>query len=98
MLDEKDQMPISARLAEELKVTLRRPAAPEEAWTRDGHCACVERSGRIEADAKKGASTRDISRLRHQLAEMLLTEVVWTVLAEGSRTNSPSEFGLLGTA
>jgi len=42
--------------------------------TRDGHVR-VERSGRIDPDAK-GPQTCGTSALRHQLAEMLLTEVI----------------------
>jgi DtxR family Mn-dependent transcriptional regulator len=55
---EEDQMPISARLAEELKVTPPAVTAALKRMARDGHV-------RAEHLA-----------LRHQLAEMLLTEVI----------------------
>src|SRR5438034_11591799 len=42
--------------------------------TRDGHVR-VERSGRIEL-TQKGRKRADYLALRHQLAEMLLTEVI----------------------
>jgi DtxR family transcriptional regulator, Mn-dependent transcriptional regulator len=71
---EEDQMPISARLAEELRVTPPAVTAALKRMTRDGHVR-VERSGRI-ALTQKGRKHAEHLALRHQLAEMLLTEVV----------------------
>jgi DtxR family Mn-dependent transcriptional regulator len=73
MLQE-DQMPISARLAEELNVTPPAVTAALKRMTRDGHVR-VERSGRIDL-TKKGRKRAEHLALRHQLAEMLLTEVI----------------------
>src|SRR5437879_9719536 len=73
MLQE-DQMPISARLAEELKVTPPAVTAALKRMTRDGHVR-VERSGRIDL-TQKGRKRAEHLALRHQLAEMLLTEVI----------------------
>src|SRR5260221_7174187 len=71
---EEDQMPISARLAEELKVTPPAVTAALKRMTRDGHVR-VERSGRIDL-TQKGRKRAEHLALRHQLAEMLLTEVI----------------------
>src|SRR6202048_1955723 len=71
---EEDQMPISARLAEELNVTPPAVTAALKRMTRDGHVR-VERSGRIDL-TKKGRQVAERLALRHQLAEMLLTEVI----------------------
>src|SRR6059058_4479806 len=71
---EENQTPISARLAEELKVTPPAVTAALKRMTRDGHVR-VERSGRIDL-TKKGRKKAEHLALRHQLAEMLLTEVI----------------------
>ncbi|HUL33597.1 MAG TPA: metal-dependent transcriptional regulator [Candidatus Eisenbacteria bacterium] len=71
---EEDQEPISARLAEELNVTPPAVTAALKRMTRDGHVK-VERGGRIHLTAK-GRKTAQHLMLRHQLAEMLLTEVI----------------------
>ncbi len=71
---EEDQMPISARLAEELKVTPPAVTAALKRMTRDGHVR-VQRSGRIDL-TQKGRRRAEHLALRHQLAEMLLTEVI----------------------
>jgi DtxR family Mn-dependent transcriptional regulator len=71
---EEDQTPISARLAEELKVTPPAVTAALKRMTRDGHVR-VERTGRIDL-TRKGRSVAERLALRHQLAEMLLTEVI----------------------
>ena len=71
---EEDQTPISARLAEELKVTPPAVTAALKRMTRDGHVR-VERSGRIDL-THKGRMVAERLALRHQLAEMLLTEVI----------------------
>src|SRR5260370_34624097 len=78
---EEDQMPISARLAEELKVTPPAVTAALKRMTRDGHVR-VERSGRIDL-TKKGRKFAEHLALRHQLAEMLLTEVIGLSWAKG---------------
>jgi DtxR family transcriptional regulator, Mn-dependent transcriptional regulator len=71
---EEDQTPISARLAEELRVTPPAVTAALKRMTRDGHVR-VERSGRIDL-TRKGRKIAERLALRHQLAEMLLTEVI----------------------
>ena len=71
---EENQEPISARLAEELSVTPPAVTAALKRMTRDGHVR-VERGGRIHLTAK-GRKTAQHLMLRHQLAEMLLTEVI----------------------
>jgi DtxR family Mn-dependent transcriptional regulator len=71
---EEAQTPISARLAEELHVTPPAVTAALKRMTRDGHVR-VERSGRIDL-TRKGRAVAERLALRHQLAEMLLTEVI----------------------
>ena len=76
---EGDQVPISARLAEELEVTPPAVTAALKRMARDGHVR-VERNGRIDL-TKKGRDVAEQLALRHQLAEVLLTEVIglpWT--------------------
>src|SRR5260370_10646018 len=71
---EENQMPISARLAEELNVTPPAVTAALKRMTRDGHVR-LERSGRIDL-TQKGRKRAEHLALRHQLAEMLLTDVI----------------------
>jgi DtxR family Mn-dependent transcriptional regulator len=71
---EEAHTPISARLAEELKVTPPAVTAALKRMTRDGHVR-VKRSGRIDL-TRKGRAVAERLALRHQLAEMLLTEVI----------------------
>jgi DtxR family transcriptional regulator, iron-dependent repressor len=71
---EEDHTPISARLAEELKVTPPAVTAALKRMTRDGHVR-VDREGRIEL-TRKGRQVAERLALRHQLAEMLLTDVI----------------------
>ena len=71
---EEAQTPISARLAEELHVTPPAVTAALKRMTRDGHVR-VERTGRIDL-TRKGRAVAERLALRHQLAEMLLTEVI----------------------
>lgn len=71
---EEDHTPISARLAEELNVTPPAVTAALKRMTRDGHVR-VERSGRIDL-TQKGRKRAEHLALRHQLAEMLLTDVI----------------------
>lgn len=71
---EEAQTPISARLAEELRVTPPAVTAALKRMTRDGHVR-VQRSGRIDL-TRKGRAVAERLALRHQLAEMLLTEVI----------------------
>jgi DtxR family Mn-dependent transcriptional regulator len=71
---EENQVPISARLAEELGVTPPAVTAALKRMARDGHVK-VERGGRILLTAK-GRKVAQHLMLRHQLAEMLLTEVI----------------------
>jgi DtxR family Mn-dependent transcriptional regulator len=71
---EENQTPISARLAEELQVTPPAVTAALKRMTRDGHVR-VKRSGSINL-TEKGRKFAQRLALRHQLAEMLLTEVI----------------------
>jgi DtxR family transcriptional regulator, Mn-dependent transcriptional regulator len=71
---EENQTPISARLAEELGVTPPAVTAALKRMTRDG-LVRVSRSGRIDLTSK-GRAVAERMALRHQLAEMLLTEVI----------------------
>jgi len=71
---EGDQVPISARLAEELEVTPPAVTAALKRMVRDGHVH-VERNGRIDL-TRKGRGVAERLALRHQLAEVLLTEVI----------------------
>jgi DtxR family Mn-dependent transcriptional regulator len=73
MLQE-NQTPISARLAEELNVTPPAVTAALKRMTRDGYVR-VERTGRIDL-TKKGQQYAERLALRHQLAELLLTDVI----------------------
>src|SRR6202040_3734723 len=68
------QTPISARLAEDLQVTPPAVTAALKRMTRDGHVR-VKRSGSIDL-TDKGRKFAQRLALRHQLAEMLLTEVI----------------------
>jgi DtxR family Mn-dependent transcriptional regulator len=71
---EEDQTPISARLAEELQVTPPAVTAALKRMIRDGHVR-VNRHGRIDL-TRKGQQVAQHLALRHQLAEMLLTDVI----------------------
>jgi DtxR family transcriptional regulator, Mn-dependent transcriptional regulator len=71
---EGDHTPISARLAEELGVTPPAVTAALKRMTRDD-LVRVERSGRIDL-TRKGRQVAERMALRHQLAEMLLTDVI----------------------
>ena len=71
---EENQTPIAARLAEELTVTPPAITAALKRMTRDG-LVRVDREGRIDLSAK-GRRIAERLALRHQLAEMLLTEVI----------------------
>lgn len=71
---EGEQVPISARLAEELEVTPPAVTAALKRMARDGHVR-VDRNGRIDL-TRKGQRVAERLALRHQLAEVLLTEVI----------------------
>ena len=73
MLQE-DQTPISARLAEELDVTPPAVTAALKRMMRDA-LVRVDRGGNIDL-TQKGRAVAEHMALRHQLAEMLLTEVI----------------------
>lgn len=73
MLDE-NQVPISARLAEQLSVTPPAVTAALKRMSRDGFVK-VERGGRISL-TPKGRKVAEDLMLRHQLAEVLLTDVI----------------------
>src|SRR5580765_5838121 len=71
---EEGQSPISARLAEELGVTPPAVTAALKRLTRD-QLVRVDRTGRIDL-SRKGRQFAERMALRHQLAEMLLTDVI----------------------
>ena len=71
---EEGQSPISARLAEELGVTPPAVTAALKRLTRDD-LVRVDRTGRIDL-SRKGRQFAEHMALRHQLAEMLLTDVI----------------------
>jgi DtxR family transcriptional regulator, Mn-dependent transcriptional regulator len=71
---EEDHTPISARLAEELNVTPPAVTAALKRMTRDGHVR-VDRQGRIDLTTKGRRFAENLG-LRHQLAEVLLTDVI----------------------
>ncbi|HTT33767.1 MAG TPA: metal-dependent transcriptional regulator [Methylomirabilota bacterium] len=71
---EENQTPISARLAEELQVTPPAVTAALKRMTRDGHVR-VARDGRIDL-TQKGRKFAEYLAMRHQLAELLLTDVI----------------------
>jgi len=71
---QEEQVPISARLAEELSVTPPAVTAALKRMTRDGYVK-VQRDGRIALSAK-GREDAEHLVLRHRLAEKLLTEVI----------------------
>jgi len=71
---EEKQIPISARLAEQLDVTPPAVTAALKRMARDGHVT-VQRGGEIHLTAK-GRKAAEHLMLRHQLAEMLLTDVI----------------------
>src|SRR5438876_9697142 len=71
---EEGQSPISARLAEELAVTPPAVTAALKRLTRDD-LVRVDRTGRIDL-SRKGRQFAERMALRHQLAEMLLTDVI----------------------
>ena len=76
---QEDELPISARLAEDLGVTPPAVTAALKRMARGGYVR-VGRDGRI-ALTVKGRSIAQHLVLRHRLAEMLLTEVIgieWT--------------------
>lgn len=71
---QEEQVPISARLAEDLGVTPPAVTAALKRMTRTGYLR-VRRDGRIELTPKgKGAAQHLV--LRHRLAEKLLTDVI----------------------
>lgn len=71
---QEEQVPISARLAEDLGVTPPAVTAALKRMNRDGYLR-VARNGRIELTAK-GRNIAEHLVLRHRLAEKLLTEVI----------------------
>ncbi len=76
---QEEQVPISARLAEDLSVTPPAVTAALKRMTRDGLLR-VDRDGQIRSPAKAAATPQHLA-LRHQLAEKLLTDVIgldWT--------------------
>ncbi len=71
---QEEQVPISARLAEDLRVTPPAVTAALKRMTRDGYLR-VQRGGAIQL-TKKGQEIAEHLVLRHRLAEKLLTEVL----------------------
>src|SRR5271154_2434559 len=83
---QEEQIPISARLAEDLGVTPPAVTAALKRMTRAGYLR-VRRGGRIELSPKgKGAAQHLV--LRHRLAEKLLTEIIGL---EWSRAHEEAE-------
>jgi DtxR family transcriptional regulator, Mn-dependent transcriptional regulator len=83
---QEDQVPISARLAEDLGVTPPAVTAALKRMTRGGFLR-LRRGGRIELSAKgKGIAQHLV--LRHRLAEKLLTDVIGI---EWSRAHEEAE-------
>jgi DtxR family Mn-dependent transcriptional regulator len=83
---QEEQVPISARLAEDLGVTPPAVTAALKRMTRGGYLR-VQRSGRIELSTKgKGIAQHLV--LRHRLAEKLLTDVIGI---EWSRAHEEAE-------
>ncbi|MGB0034900.1 MAG: metal-dependent transcriptional regulator [Candidatus Acidiferrales bacterium] len=80
---QEEQVPISARLAEDLSVTPPAVTAALKRMTRGGYLR-VRRGGRIELSARgKGIAQHLV--LRHRLAEKLLTDVIglkWSLAHE----------------
>ena len=71
---QEEQVPISARLAEELGVTPPAVTAALKRMARDGYLR-VERDGRIHL-SRKGQEVAEHLVLRHRLAEKLLTDMI----------------------
>jgi DtxR family Mn-dependent transcriptional regulator len=71
---QEEQVPISARLAEDLAVTPPAVTAALKRMARDGYLR-IARGGRIHLSAK-GRRIAEHLVLRHRLAEKLLTEVI----------------------
>jgi DtxR family Mn-dependent transcriptional regulator len=71
---QEEQVPISARLAEELDVTPPAVTAALKRMTRDGYVR-LGRDGRIQL-TPKGRDLAEHQVLRHRLAEKLLTDVI----------------------
>jgi DtxR family Mn-dependent transcriptional regulator len=71
---QEEQVPISARLAEDLGVTPPAVTAALKRMTRDGYLR-VQRGGAIQL-TRKGQEIAEHLVLRHRLAEKLLTEVL----------------------
>jgi len=85
-LVQEEQIPISARLAEDLDVTPPAVTAALKRMTRGGYLR-VRRDGRIELTAK-GEEIAQHLVLRHRLAEKLLTDVIGL---EWSRAHEEAE-------
>lgn len=85
-LVQEGQVPISARLAEDLAVTPPAVTAALKRMTRDGFVR-LGRDGRIHLSAKGKAAAKHLV-LRHQLAEKLLTDVIGL---EWSRAHEEAE-------
>ncbi len=71
---QEEQIPISARLAEDLRVTPPAVTAALKRMARDGYLK-VARDGRINL-TRKGRDIAEHLVLRHRLAEKLLTDVI----------------------
>lgn len=85
-LVQEEQVPISARLAEDLDVTPPAVTAALKRMTHGGYLH-VRRDGRIELSAK-GREIAQHLVLRHRLAEKLLTEIIGL---EWSRAHEEAE-------
>src|SRR5215469_14630936 len=83
---QEEQVPISARLAEDLGVTPPAVTAALKRMARDGYLR-VQRDGRIQLTAKGKRAAQHLV-LRHRLAEKLLTEIIGL---EWSRAHEEAE-------
>lgn len=83
---QEEQVPISARLAEDLGVTPPAVTAALKRMARDGYLR-VQRDGRIELTSKGKRAAQHLV-LRHRLAEKLLTDVIGL---EWSRAHEEAE-------
>lgn len=91
---QEEQVPIAARLAEELGVTPPAVTAALKRMTRDGYVR-VGREGRIRL-TRRGRQIAEHLVLRHRLAEKLLTEVLGLPWSKAHDEAERLEHGISG--
>ena len=89
---QEEQVPISARLAEDLGVTPPAVTNALKRMTRDGYMR-VARDGRIQL-SRKGRNLAEHLVLRHRLAEKLLTEVLGLDISKAHEEAERLEHGI----